>query len=100
MTDITPGDYKGCVDHMIPITRGGSMYNLSNLLALCKECHDYKSIEEGKGIPPVSIYMDSDGKMAPRNKVEVIAWLSKVIAERARERARKDGNDGELINKK
>ncbi len=41
MTDITPGDYKGCVDHMIPITRGGSMYNLSNLLALCKECHDY-----------------------------------------------------------
>ena len=94
MTDITPGDYKGCVDHMIPITRGGSMYNLSNLLALCKECHDYKSTEEGKGIPPVSIYMDSDGKMAPRDKVEVIAWLSKVIAERARERARKAGNDG------
>jgi hypothetical protein len=38
--------------------------------------------------------MDSDGKMAPRDKVEVIAWLSKVIAERARERARKEGNDG------
>ena len=36
MTDITHGDYKGCVDHMIPITRNGSMYNLNNLLALCK----------------------------------------------------------------
>ena len=46
MVDITPGDRKGCVDHMIPITRNGSMYNLGNLLALCKSCHDTKSILE------------------------------------------------------
>lgn len=97
MTDITPGDYKGCVDHMIPITRGGSMYNLKNLLALCKECHDVKSYEERKGIPPVPMHMDSDGKYTPADKVQVIAWLSKVVVERAQDRARRDG--GELTDK-
>jgi hypothetical protein len=79
MTDITPGDYKGCVDHMIPITRGGSMYNLSNLLALCKSCHDTKSINEKTLIAPVSIYMDVDGKYIPANKADVVAWLAKMV---------------------
>jgi hypothetical protein len=79
MTDITPGDYKGCVDHMIPITRGGSMYNLNNLLALCKSCHDTKSINEKILIAPVSIYMDVDGKYIPANKSQVVAWLAKMV---------------------
>ena len=82
MTDITPGDYKGCVDHMIPITRGGSMYNLSNLLALCKSCHDTKSINEKTLIAPVSIYMDVDGKYIPANKSQVIAWLADKVRKR------------------
>jgi hypothetical protein len=82
MTDITPGDYKGCVDHMIPITRGGSMYNLNNLLALCKSCHDTKSINEKTLIAPVSIYMDVDGKYIPANKSQVIAWLADKVRKR------------------
>ena len=82
MTDITPGDYKGCVDHMIPITRGGSMYNLNNLLALCKSCHDTKSINEKTLIAPVSIYMDIDGKYIPANKSQVVAWLADKVRKR------------------
>ncbi len=42
-------------DHMIPITRGGSMYNLNNLLALCKSCHDTKSVNEKTSIAPVTL---------------------------------------------
>jgi 5-methylcytosine-specific restriction protein A len=83
MTDITPGDYKGCVDHMIPITRGGSMYNLNNLLALCKSCHDTKSINEKVSIAPVTLHMDSDGKYVPANKSQVVAWLADKVRKRA-----------------
>ena len=79
MVDITPGDYKGCVDHMIPITRGGSMYNLGNLLALCKSCHDTKSILEKTSVAPVPIYMDSDAKILPKDKADVVSWLAKQV---------------------
>ncbi len=82
MTDITPGDYKGCVDHMIPITRGGSMYNLNNLLALCKSCHDTKSINEKTLIAPVTLHMDADGKYVPANKSQVVAWLADKVRKR------------------
>lgn len=79
MVDITPGDRKGCVDHMIPITRGGSMYNLGNLLALCKSCHDTKSILEKLSVAPVPIYMDADAKILPKDKGDVIAWLAQQV---------------------
>ncbi len=79
MTDITPGDYKGCVDHMIPITRGGSMYNLNNLLALCKSCHDTKSILEKTSVAPVPIYMDADAKILPKDKADVVTWLAQMV---------------------
>ena len=79
MTDITPGDYKGCVDHMIPITRGGSMYNLNNLLALCKSCHDTKSILEKTSVAPVPIYMDADAKILPKDKADVVSWLAQQV---------------------
>jgi len=79
MVDITPGDRKGCVDHMIPITRGGSMYNLGNLLALCKSCHDTKSAFENSGVAPVPIYMDADAKILPKDKADVVIWLSQMV---------------------
>lgn len=82
MTDITPGDYKGCVDHMIPITRNGSMYNLNNLLALCKSCHDTKSIHEKTSIAPVTLHIDSDGKYVPADKAQVVAWLADKVRKR------------------
>ena len=82
MTDITPGDYKGCVDHMIPITRGGSMYNLNNLLALCKSCHDTKSVNEKTSIAPVTLHMDADGKYVPADKAQVVAWLADKVRKR------------------
>ena len=93
MVDITPGDRKGCVDHMIPITRGGSMYNLNNLLALCKSCHDTKSIHEKTSIAPVSLHMDSDGKYIPADKGKVIAWLADKVR-RNKEHGSEKGNDG------
>ena len=79
MVDITPGDRKGCVDHMIPITRGGSMYNLGNLLALCKSCHDTKSILEKTSVAPVPIYMDADAKILPKDKADVVTWLAQQV---------------------
>lgn len=82
MTDVTKGDRKGCVDHMIPLTKGGSMYNLNNLLALCKVCHDVKSIHEKQGRLPFDVTMDGDGKVVPCNKVDVVTWLAKVRGRR------------------
>jgi len=73
------------VDHMIPITRNGSMYNLNNLLALCKSCHDTKSIMERTAVAPVPIYMDADAKIVPKDKADVIAWLAQQVR-RSRER--------------
>ena len=96
MTDITPGDYKGCVDHMIPITRGGSMYNLNNLLALCKSCHDTKSIHEKTSIAPVTIHIDVDGKYIPADKGKVIAWLADKVR-RNKEHGSEKGNDGPRV---
>ena len=89
MTDITPGEYKGCLDHMIPITRGGSMYNLNNLLALCKSCHDTKSIHEKTSIAPVSLHIDADGKYIPADKGKVIAWLADKVRRKEEEGGRK-----------
>ena len=34
------------VDHITPISQGGSEYALSNLQSLCKVCHDKKSRRE------------------------------------------------------
>ena len=76
MTDVTKGDRKGCVDHMVAISQGGSMYNLNNLLALCKPCHDLKSIHEKQGRLPFTVLHDVDGKMYPSSKGDVVAWLA------------------------
>ena len=35
-------------DHIVPINENGSIWDLSNLQALCKVCHNKKSIEESK----------------------------------------------------
>lgn len=42
------GIVKGAevVDHIKPISQGGSEYSLTNLQALCKVCHDKKSRRE------------------------------------------------------
>jgi 5-methylcytosine-specific restriction protein A len=43
---VTPGD---CVDHIVPIDCGGSMYDESNLQTLCHACHvGPKQIEDNK----------------------------------------------------
>lgn len=36
------------VDHIIPFTKGGEMFDLNNLQALCVECHYQKSYEDSK----------------------------------------------------
>lgn len=37
-----------CVDHIIPITNGGDMWDSINHQALCKSCHSIKTKEEKK----------------------------------------------------
>ena len=43
------GTIKGgfCVDHVKPITMGGSPVDISNLQTLCSKCHAIKSGREG-----------------------------------------------------
>lgn len=33
-------------DHIVPVKKGGSGYNLENLQSLCKKCHDSKSARD------------------------------------------------------
>ena len=35
------------VDHIIPIKKGGDMYDYTNLQSLCASCHSKKSVLEG-----------------------------------------------------
>lgn len=48
-TDITPGQRKGSTDHVIRISKGGSMYDYQNLMGLCNYHHDLKSWMESAG---------------------------------------------------
>jgi 5-methylcytosine-specific restriction protein A len=34
------------VDHIVPISKGGSPWSFSNFQSLCKSCHDSKSAKE------------------------------------------------------
>jgi 5-methylcytosine-specific restriction protein A len=37
----------GCdVDHIVPVSEGGSKYNLDNLQLLCRSCHSQKTMNE------------------------------------------------------
>lgn len=38
------------MDHIIPISRGGDVCDMSNLQILCKMCHDKKTENEKRGI--------------------------------------------------
>lgn len=38
-----------CVDHIVPITLGGSLLSEKNLQPLCNSCHAKKSSAEGRG---------------------------------------------------
>jgi hypothetical protein len=55
---------------------------LKNLLALCKSCHDTKSVNEKGNIAPVNIHMDVDGKYIPADKAQVVAWLADKVRKR------------------
>ena len=61
-------------DHIIPIKFGGSRFSLYNLLALCSECHNYKSGREQR--QPLLPYVGAFGEYVPGvEREEVIATL-------------------------
>lgn len=33
-------------DHIVPISKGGSFYDMANLQTLCKQCHEQKTAED------------------------------------------------------
>ena len=34
------------IDHIVPISMGGAMFDMNNLQSLCKQCHKEKTIED------------------------------------------------------
>lgn len=47
------------VDHIVPLSKGGTDEDDANLQSLCHPCHDVKSLRD-KGIKPV-VGCDADG---------------------------------------
>ena len=61
-------------DHLIPIKYGGARFNTINLMALCSECHNYKSGREQR--QPLLPYVGAFGEYVPGvNREEVIATI-------------------------
>lgn len=53
-----------CVDHIVPISKGGAEYDRDNLQALCISCHNRKTrLDNIKGM----IYSDVDERGYPTN---------------------------------
>ena len=53
-----------CVDHIVPITKGGAKRERSNLQSLCRDCHQDKTNTEKAGrrwIPPKHKGCDVNG---------------------------------------
>ena len=46
------------VDHRVPLERGGAVYDLGNLQALCRGCHIAKTRAEKLGKPPSREVLD------------------------------------------
>lgn len=43
------GEPAACVDHVVPLARGGEPYALQNLQSLCRSCHMIKTNREQRG---------------------------------------------------
>jgi 5-methylcytosine-specific restriction endonuclease McrA len=43
LIDVTPGDRKGSVDHIIALTNGGAKYDTKNLMSVCNYHQSLKS---------------------------------------------------------
>ena len=68
-TDITPGQHKGALDHVVRVQDGGSFSDGRNLMALCARNseynhHEVKSALEANGLAVPST-MNEDGERVP-----------------------------------
>lgn len=92
LTDITPGRKKGSLDHIIPLTFGGSPDNPENLMGLCEgegSCHRKKSALENKyGRALIASKMDAAGNLIPIDRKHLFLNLKPDNYE-------KDKKDGE-----
>ena len=79
LTDITPGKRKGSLDHIIPLTFGGSPDNPENLMALCEgynSCHREKSRLENRNKKPlIDSKKDKAGNLIPSNRVSIFSAI-------------------------
>lgn len=55
------------LDHIIPINRGGSIWNSANHASSCNECHNVKRGKEAHGYVGPSM-MDEEGFLIPYKK--------------------------------
>ena len=79
LTDITPGKRKGSLDHIIPLTYGGSPDNPENLMGLCEgenSCHRRKSALENKfNRALISSKKDGAGNLVPVDRKHIYQLL-------------------------
>ena len=61
------GGYGNEVDHIVPLERGGAMYDPANLQVLCRGCHIAKTLAEAEAAGRTT-----PGRAAWRALVEVI----------------------------
>ena len=79
LTDITPGKRKGSLDHIIPLTFGGSPDNPENLMALCEgynSCHREKSRLENRNKKPlIDSKKDKAGNLIPISRTSIFSAI-------------------------
>jgi 5-methylcytosine-specific restriction endonuclease McrA len=64
-------------DHIIKETSGGAAFDTRNLMALCKDCHNYKTGHERHNPILVSFTYNVDNKKIPECREEALKLFSK-----------------------
>lgn len=76
ITDASPGDKKGVLDHIITTSAGGAMWDARNHMTMCKQCHDRKRRKEKDELILVPTLIGNGG-LIPMNRQDIIKVMKK-----------------------